>query len=530
MKYYTGRLGARLAIFLALLFVAGIVVSVGAQEQDLDGTVPGDDSGLLDELQDEAGPGLVIDEITWEIHGRTRLWVLKRLLTIEEGLRFTSEQELVLFLLDQQQELINRRELHTSTIEYTITDDGRAERDGVVPEEAPGDQRVRVDISVTDTWNIIALPYARYDSNEGLLLSIRVRDYNFFGTLQDLRIDLDYEFTDEGDNVVTLSTDFSLPFEMLRREWALVLKQSLGIQDGDVDFQLGVGLEYYFDWIGMDWTAAVTQEYRYLSDRDDEDGYYLANKFALGSGINLPVHLPGFGRLRYSPEVNSGVNYRPGGISEDREGVTVGFDHDISAGRFNWIGNYRDGRIFLVGNDNQYNITRDTWDNEIYGRISTYRALWRRPDPAGWPRAGVSSSLSAYYLPDGADEDQDNAAQDARGILNDRMNGDVGVFLNTDAAFTLWTLKPVFEMQVGTFLDVAYVRDTRGDFHESTSFDRKRDLKFGGGISVVGFPLFARSLFIRGSYGVDLDLVIDEGVSPLAGKAREIFIGLGHHY
>lgn len=520
MKNITGSRGARPAVFLTLLFVVGFVFSAGAQERN--DTVP--DGLLID-----SDPGLVIEEITWEINGRTRLWVLKRLLTVEEGMRFSSEEELVRFLLEEQQELINRRELHTSTVRYTILDEDLPDRDEVDPGTEARDRPVRVDISVTDTWNIIALPYARYDSNEGLLLSIRFREYNFFGTLQDLRIDLDYEFTDEEENVITLSTDFSLPFEMLQREWALVLKQSLGIQDGDVDLRIGLGLEYYFDWIGMDWTASVTQEYRYLSDKDDEDGYYLSNEFALGSGINLPVRLPGFGRLRYSPEINSGVNYRPGGISESRRGVKVGFDHNLSAGRFNWVGNYRDGRTFTVGNDNQYNITRDTWEHEIYGRISTYRALWQ-PDPEKWPKAGVSSSLSAFYLPDGADEDQDDAARDARGILNDRMNGDVGVFLNTDVAVTLWTLRPIFEMQVGTFFDVAYVRDTRGDFHESTSFDRKRDLKFGGGIAVVGFPLFARSLFIRGSYGVDLDLVVDEGVSPLDGRAREIFIGLGHHY
>lgn len=470
-----------------------------------------------------ADPVLVIREINWEIEGRTRLWVLRNLLDLEEGLRFYSEEELVAFLLEEQQTLINQRELQTSRITFTLGD---------VPEEAhPGEiveQPVSVHIYVRDTWNIIALPYARYDSNEGLLLSIRARDYNFFGTLQDLRIDLDYEFTEDEENVITLSADFSLPFELLRREWALITRKSLAVQEGEVDFRLGLGLEHYFAWAGMDWTAGVIQEYRYLSDDKYEDGYYLGNRFSLGTSLHLPASLPLFGRLRYAPGVYSSINYRPGGISEERQGVRVGFDQRLLAGRFNWVGNYRDGQTFVVGNDNEYNIETDTWDKELSGEIAVFRKLWQR-DPGVYPRAGVSGRVVSFYLLDGASEDQDNAARFARGILNDRMNGDLGVFLNLDLSVTVWTLRPIFEMQIGTFFDVAYVSDTRGDFYESTSFDRERDLKFGTGLVVIGFPFFARSLFVRGSYGVDVDLIRD-GMSPLDGRAREIFIGLGHFY
>ncbi len=475
------------------------------------------------DIDDE--PGLVVRRIEWDIQGRTRLWVLRNLLELEEGMRFESERALTAFLLDEQQILINQRELQESRIEFTLGPDPAETH----PDDPRRDHPVDIQIYVRDTWNIIALPYARYDSNEGLLLSIRARDYNFFGTLQDLRIDLDYEFTDEDENVVTLSADFSLPFEMLRREWAWVLKTSLGVQDGEFDFQVETGFEHYFPWLGMDWTAGILQDYRYRSDDPYGDDYYLSNEFFLGSGINLPISLPLLGRLRYSPEVYTSINYRPGGISEERRGVAVGFDHSVGAGRFNWEGNYRDGQTFTLGNENEYNITTETWDNELYGELALYRAFWRRPDREQWPRAGVSGRISSFYLIDGAPEDQDDAVSDARGILNDRMNGDLGVFLNLDAAITLWTLRPVFEMQLGTFFDVAYVRDLRGDFYEDRSFNRNRDLKYGGGIAVVGFPLFARSLFVRASYGVDLELVYD-GASPLDGKAREIFIGLGHYY
>ena len=157
-----------------------------------------------------------------------------------------------------------------------------------------------------------------------------------------------------------------------------------------------------------------------------------------------------------------------------------------------------------------------------------YRALWQ-PSEDVWPKAGVSAGFSGFYLIDGADEDQDDAAQAARGVLNDTMNGDLGLFLNLDAIITFWTLEPIFEAQFGTFFDIAYVRDIRGDFYEKTAFDANRDLRYGAGIEIVGFPLFARSLYVRGSLGFDL-IEINDGAAPLSSEAREIFIGLGHHY
>jgi hypothetical protein len=109
------------------------------------------------------------------------------------------------------------------------------------------------------------------------------------------------------------------------------------------------------------------------------------------------------------------------------------------------------------------------------------------------------------------------------------MNGDVGVFANMDVTITVWTLRPLFEAQIAGFFDTAFVRDTRGRFYDSSRLDLERDLRFGSGIEVIGFPLFARSLFIRGSLGFDLREVWS-GTDPLNNRAREIFIGLGHHY
>lgn len=467
---------------------------------------------------------LVITEVRYEIDGRTRQWALEDVVRIREGLEFADGEELDLYLADQTQLLVNQRQLQEVAITY---------EERPLPEDAVL-RPIVVTISVKDTLNIIALPYFKYDSNSGLLLSIRARDYNFFGTLQELSVDFDYERTENEDNVYTVTAEFSLPFHMMDRRWRLTFKQEfeyeaadIELEDNAIDFQISAGLGYDFSWLRQTWTAGYTQGYR-LMTADPDDDAYLESRVALETTIDTGVDLPAFGALTYSPEIFTQIKYWPDGISDERAGLEPGFTQNFGAGRTDWIGNYRNGRTIRLGNTNIYNFDDLDADYSLEFELAWYRKLWQ-PSPEVWPKAGVSSRIYSYYFIDGVDEDQDDAAKAARGILNDRMNGDLGIFFNADAVVTVWTLRPIAEGQFGGFFDVAFVRDTTGSFYDDTAFDAERDVKFGGGIEVIAFPLFARSLYIRGSYGVDLREVAN-GASPLSGDVREIFIGLGHHY
>ncbi|MCG8481260.1 MAG: hypothetical protein MI724_19350, partial [Spirochaetales bacterium] len=359
-----------------------------------------------------------IESVEYLIDGRTRQWILRDLLDLDIGLEFASRQTLEEHLERQQQILINQRALQEARVEYTL---GEPDEEAVAP--------VAVSVTTEDTWNLIVLPYFRYDSNTGLLLSIRGRDYNLFGTLQELGIDFDYERTDDEEDLFTVAFNFSLPFNLFEQRWRLIVEEKLEIEDGDLDFEFSTGLGYAFDWVGLGWEAVYTQTYNYLTDDDEGDDYYFTSRFALGTSVDTPLDVPGFGILRYTPEVYTQTSYRPGGISEEREGVSVGFDHRLGAGGFDWIGNYRKGQLVRVGNDNDYNITTDEWDTELNFRLSAYRPLWQ-PSPDAWPKAGVSASISSFYLidgtdddPDDPDDDQDDAARDARGVEDDSMNG-----------------------------------------------------------------------------------------------------------
>ena len=529
---------------------------------------------LFAQSADLMPPIFEIRSVEIEAEGRTRHWALEDLLVLRAGHRFAGEAALVRALADQQQIFRNRRELESAELQFAIgapvrsgaatlayqsrfgrpdpvpdiADVMRAEAQTRAAARASGialpavptvvqvqavsaDEVLPVDVrvQVRDTWNLIALPYAKYDSNTGLLLSIRIRDYNFFGTLQELKIDLDYERTESDENVVSVGMNFSLPFNVLRQRWLLHLDQSVSLIGDEVDFDMMLGLGYEFVWLSQRWEARYSQGFRYLTDDEKGDGQYYTSRTALITAIATPLSVPGFGRLDYGFEPYLQTMYKPGGISAERDGLDIGLDHGLKMGRADWRGNYRNGQTARITHNIAYDTFNNAWSSELTGSVALYRSLFQTGS-ASRPRAGLSTRIAGFYLMDGAEQDQDDAAADARGVLNDRMNGDLGLFLNTDMAFTVWTLRPLFEAQVAGFFDVAMVRDTRGDFYAESAFDSERDLKFGGGIEVIGFPLFARSLYVRASYGVDLRAVLKEGTSPFNGRIREIFIGLGHHY
>ncbi len=451
-----------------------------------------------------------ITSIEYGIVGRTRVWAVKDKLRLTEGQQFADRDELEAYLTDQQQLLINERVLDYALVEY----------DESVDDPDTDEREILVRVETEDTWNYFILPYFKYDSNTGLLLSLRGRDYNFFGTMKELEIDLDYEKTEDLEDLVTIAANFSIPLNILERRWRLAMKQELVLEADEVAYLFDLGFGYDFDWLSQTWTTTYTQSYRYDSDDEFDDTSYFGSRVDFASDIETPVNVPGFGALRYRPNLYSATEYKPGGISDERSGLRVGYEHSLFAGRIDWIGNYRNGTTARVGNDNSFETFDQEWSNDVNFAIAGYRS---------WLKAGVSGRASGFYLITGADEDQSDAAKAARGVLNDDMNGDVGLFLNLDATVTFWTLRPIFEAQVGVFFDTAYVRDTEGAFYGDTSFEAERDLLFGSGIEVVGFPLFARSLYIRASLGSNVRAVLD-GANPLSSEAREIFFGLGHHY
>ena len=461
-----------------------------------------------------------IFDVNYHIEGRTRQFALEAVVDLEPGIVFASQEQLDLFIADQQQLLMNQRPLAEARVEYSLRQLS-AER-----------YAVSVDVHTRDSWNVIALPYFRYSTDDGLLLSLRGRDYNFFGTLERLAVNLDWENESPGDGLtnideLNLNWSFSWPFQWRGYDWRWDVKGELAYLPDDTDeynFETALGIT--FPWLfGLDWTATYIQELD-IRRGDDPDGYWVTPGARLATSVPTGWMLGNLGEIRYSPRGTAKYPYAPG-LSESRRGPTADFTHSLSAGRVNWIGNFRDGNVASLTNSNELNLYRalgdsnlEPWDRVVEAELRSYGAYL----PQALFPVALSARVGVFAELDGSEQINDRV----RGIIKrvdgeDRLKGEYGAYANVDLAVSVFRWGRFAEGQGAVFLDVGATGDL------DTGLIDPDDILFGGGIEIFGFPLFSRALYLRASVGFDLRAVVEDASIRGANK-RDIFIGLDHHY
>ncbi len=468
-----------------------------------------------------------ITGIRYHIEGHTREWVLAKFLRDNDlyvGRTFASRDELDSVVANRTQLLVNQRMLASARIETAV-------------EPRPGQAAaVTLDVHTKDSWNLIGLPYFKYDSNSGLLLALRGRDYNFFGTMQTLTLNLDYTYTEDQTNEWGAKSSFTLPFEMLGHDWSWDFSGGFTYDIGtdpidfsqtvnfglDLETTLGIEIPLWPD----KWTLAYTQGYHVIREDQElvyvnpdgtttvaDDEYYHESKVSFGSTIRTGWYLPALEEVKYVPSVFVDVKYKAQGeLSPNYRGFQPGFSHALVAERVDWIGNFRNGASASIANSFPYSLSTDRWIASLTADLSGYKAA------SPW---GFSARVSGFYTPESVNTT--NAAAPIRGVLDGRMEGNLGLYWNSDIALKVFTIPRFAEAQGGFFFDAAMVTDT------NLSFDTESDIKYAVGVEGVGFPLFARAFYLRISFGFDItDFIKTFSTADL--HKPEIFIGLGHHY
>ena len=455
----------------------------------------------------------IIRNISYTIEGKTREDVLSHYLGIKSGGSFFTEEELTAYLADKLQLIKNQRSLAEEEGEIKIT----LSRD---PDD-PKLNFVDLEVCVKDSWNYIVLPYPRYDSNSGFLLSLRGRNYNFLGSMETLFLNLDYLKLNTGGSEYSLNGGFVLPFYLLDYHWKFSFDENVSISPDTplkVYTKAGISLDIPLD--SLTWQASIDQYYYLNQDGEtDEDGYYMKTAARFGSSIPTGLDLPLLGELSYSPGIITSFAYKPfDNLSDDRKGYELGAEHGVSAGRIDWHGNFRDGATLSVDQDLRYNFTTELWLSNQNIEFQFHKAF-------GW--GGFSSRLKGFYLYNSTGT---GIGEPIRGILNARLDGNAAVFLNLDfpVKIWIWFLDRWFEGHISPFFDYALVKPENGDF----SLDKGW---YSGGIEGFAFLKAARSIYLRMSLGVDLEAILD-GAMPGDPAPRDgasiytLFIGLGHHY
>lgn len=504
----------------------------GAQEPDSDPeeraetTDPGETGGEL----------YYIREIVYSGDGRTHPFALALYGELRTGELISGKENLERYIGEKTQLLLNQRVLETVSISYTL---GEAEPGGPTP----------ADLLVTtiDTWNIIALPYPKFDSNTGFELILKARDYNSFGTMSPLRFDLGYKmdadyvyqgfFNNLDKGAVVAELDSNTLFTALGYIWNFNFDHFFAYTYGEpLYYKNSTGISVDFPFRLTTFTFGFEESVVVYEKNDEryqgEYGKYFADAWYMSSELYAAWKIPTglevgpFGDLVYTPKTVARINYRPGGdIGYLRRGPTLTFTHKLGFDRINWIGNYRSGLEAGISNSNEYNIYRGSWNEDLsISAAGHYLAA---------SFLGLSGRIQYKHW---FNDYHDEAGDLLRGIMNKSLAADSLLALNLDFPFMLFRFLPSqwlknpgfrffdFEAHLSPFVDLALVRDPLRNIRFSPA-----DLIAAGGLEFIVFPFFMRSIYLRLSLGFNMREFFKTGKLP-DGNNRELFIGLGHHY
>jgi hypothetical protein len=456
------------------------------------------------------------------------------------GEKITGEKNFEEYIARKTQLLVNQRVLEEVYIEYTP---GAAEKDGLVP--------VDLAVRTVDTRNFIILPEPKYDSNSGLELTFKVRDYNFLGSMTPLRIDLGYLYNEKAQQGVLLEIDSDVPFQAFGYSWNLNFDNDFNYTQGSplyykntTGLSLDLPVKKTTLTFGFDQSLLVNEENNTSDAIDDgpyfRDHWYMASELYAQWKIPLGLAVGSLGALTYTPKLTGTIKYRPNGeLGEYRKGPAVTPSHTLGFGDINWKGNYRSGLEVSLTNSSTYNAGRTSWDNTI-----SFSAIGHLPVSED---LGISGRLmyqhwffDANSIPLAYGSEYFHVYSDGgdvlRGIKNNRLPAKYMLSLNMDFPVRLFRFVPSewfrnprfhffdFEVHGSPFIDIALVRDPV----HNISFSPK-NIQAAGGLEVIVFPLAMRSLYLRLSLGTELRELVKTGRFFPSGN-RELFIGVGHFY
>ncbi len=476
-----------------------------------------------------------IREIYYEIDGRTREHPLEKNLDIERHRIYNSKEAFETYVKDLEVKLMNQRVLKSGEISVTY---GEEDEEGIVPAD--------LYIKAADTFNYVLLPYPKFDSNDGFNLKLKFKDYNFFGSMNELNADIDYEYDpyDETKHTIGGNVSFEIPFRLFGEEFTWSLDTSVYLPIGEpIDIDFSTTLEYERELIPsrLELHAGIAQE-AYVYPRDDyeelypDDPYYLSNKIYVNLPVTVYTHSY-FGDLLWTPELSYTGNWAFGSITDDDlRGIFLTFKHSASFGRYDWIGNYRRGFSLSASNTWTYNPITTEKEIAVTASASGYMPIF----------SFFGVSTRGYFMYDWeSDGDlQVDMGSYMRGIIDERIETDMAFFFNLDLPFKVldidferttgigWTKYISLEAYLSPFFDFGLTHDQyTGKYF---SFD---DAWYSGGVEFIVFPDAIRSVYARLSLGFDLKELFTNGFDFGAsakreggGSIMEIFIGVGLEY
>lgn len=468
-----------------------------------------------------------IDGMTWEYSLRTNI-------RIDTDTVFADRAAFDAYIADITQQFQNLRILERSSVTWT---EGPAGEDGVIP--------AALFIAVKDTVNMIALPYPKYNSNDGFELKIKYKDYSFLGAMEEFNADVLYEYNEDSEHVVGLGADFIIPFPIgiVESEWLNSYRFDFNITRKEPEFALSTGFLFSLPFDRVSLNLTVKQGfYRDLDYEEYGDTMYGQEYAEFAVPVTL-AEIQNWGDIDWTPYISGTFNWNKDGIDKENDdlyGPRLAVGHSISSSRVNWYGNFREGASLSLGQSFTYNFSEAELKPAVTLSATGFKAfkyVGLAGRFTGIVRINHTDTMGSYLRGVLDDEDVDKALDNNGGII---LNLDVPIKLfQTDwcgwgaALFKRempdWLHYLDFEMQLSPFIDFAltYTYDTKTEIVTPRTW-------YTAGFEVLVFPSKFRSIMVRASLGFDLGRTLFKNVIDQSWRADvsiyELSIGVGLFY
>ncbi len=442
-----------------------------------------------------------IRDVEYDITGATREYPLSKAVEIDITQIFSKIEDLEDYIDDLVVQFQSQRVLESVEIFHII---GDTQQEGTFP--------VDLLIKTVDSFNFIAAPYPKYDSNDGFEFKIDSKNYNFLGSMQtlDAEVYYEYELKDE-DNPYDKDThsfggmiSFAYPFAIgvFDANWtnSASLSYTIGNDTPNASLSTGLGLGYTVNDVlafSLSFTQGIIYDRDYLQF---DDALYFSESAALAMPITL-ARTDNLGTLAWTPSISTTYYWDMDGINtinEDLFDTDVIFAHGLSLGRTDWIGNFKDGFSLSLNQSLTQPLLEKNFSISESLELKYFKAF---------THLGIKSRAYLFSMQNSTAE----LGGRIRGIPNSNIDTDSLFAFNFDLPIKVWQTDWVgyglwdwtkyldFEMQISPFFDFAI-----GYNPHSGSYYSIKDGWYAAGIEITGYLNAARSVVGRISGGVDV--------------------------
>ncbi len=362
--------------------------------------------------------------------GKTEVSDVMRRLNLSEREEFSSREEMEKYLDDMRQDLVDAKSF--KEVSWTLQEGGTV-------------NNIR---EVSVTWNLIPtgtffpLPYPQIDSNSGYGAGFLFDWTNVGGNLFDIYFDANaswqtQDYYEEPSKTYLSRVEGVLQVKNIRYKetyWDTELRYRYREETEREGVNNAVVSDYFYNYV----LASV--DFRYFLS---EEWVYRAKLF--------PTFYFGYKDER---EVKTGIK-----STGDKESVTIPIRNEFQWGDISRQGNFHFGDWLTLSNVLEYRRSFDQ-DDKLSNAVSLE---WL----AEWGQLFAQKSIAYGYEVKFISSQEKNLTDMGfylRGVPNNFLSGNIGLFLNTSFYFNLIPVKGLFTVVMAPFVDVGFFTTVGGVF------------------------------------------------------------------